>query len=215
MKLKFYAQSAFHVVADDGVRITIDPFEHTERIGYDATFDESDIVLVSHEHGDHANVGAVPGNHEVVRGAGVHTVRGKTFTGIGSFHDKAEGAERGPNTIFVFDVDGVRVAHFGDQGCELDDDQIGKLSGVNVMIAPIGGGFTLEPDLIWELARKVQPNIFIPCHFKTDAVTLPFITVEEFVAGKESVRRLGGSEVRLDAGNLPDPIEILVMDRSR
>lgn len=215
MKLKFYAQSAFQVTAGDGTRITIDPFNQSERMRYDPTFDEADIVLVTHEHGDHANVDAVPGDYRVVRGVGTQAVRGKSFLGIGSYHDKAEGAERGPNTIFVFDVDGVRIAHFGDQGCELSATQLAMLSGVNVMIAPIGGGFTLEPELVWTLAEKVQPNIFIPCHFKTDAVDLPFLTVDEFVADKPDVRRLGDSEVELDAADLPDPVQILVMDRSR
>lgn len=219
MKLKFYAQSAFHITTDDGLRIMIDPYTHTDRIRYDATFDEADIVIVTHDHGDHANVDAVPGDHRVVRGTGTQAVRGISFHGIGSYHDKEQGASRGPNTIFVFDVDGVRVAHFGDQGCELEPTQLAQLSGVNVMIAPIGGGFTLEPELIWNLAEQVQPNIFVPCHFKTDAIELPFITVDEFVEGKDNVRWLGGSEIELSASELPEPSsegpQVLVMDRSR
>lgn len=215
LKLKFYAQSAYYIEANDGTRIVIDPYTQNERIRYDPTFDEADIVLVTHEHGDHANVDAVPGDYRVVRGVGTQAVRGMPFLGIGSYHDKVEGAERGPNTIFVFEVDGVRIAHLGDQGCELGASQLAMLSGVNLMIAPIGGGFTLEPELIWNLAEQVQPNIFVPCHFKTDAVDLPFITVDEFVEGKDSVRRLGSSEVELTGDDLPEPIEILVMDRAR
>ena len=157
----------------------------------------------------------MPGDYSVVRGVGAQTARGKTFLGIGSYHDDEEGARRGPNTIFVFDIDGIRIAHFGDQGCELSPTQIALLSGVNVMLAPIGGGSTLAPELVWELAEQVQPNIFVPCHFKTSEINMPFITVDEFVDGKDNVRRLGGSEITLDAGNLPDPIELLVMDRSR
>ncbi len=215
MKLKFYAQSAFYIEASDGTRIVIDPFEHTERIRYDATFDEADIVLVTHNHGDHANIDAVPGDHRVVQGVGTQAVRGMPFLGIGSYHDKAEGAERGPNTIFVFEVDGVRIAHLGDQGCELEASQIAMLTGVNLMIAPIGGGFTLEPELIWKLAEEVQPNIFVPCHFKTEDIDLPFITVDEFVADKDNIRLLGSSEIDLTGDDLPEPIEVLVMERSR
>ena len=215
MQLKFYAQSAFQAVSDDGTRIVIDPFEHTERIRYDATFDEADIVLVTHEHGDHANVDAVPGDYPVVRGVGDLEAGGFSFYGIGSYHDKEQGAQRGPNTVFVFDVDGIRIAHLGDQGCELEPEQVAMLAGVNVMLAPIGGGFTLEPELVWDLAEQVQPNIFVPCHFKTSAIDLPFITVDEFTEGKENVRQLGGSEIALSADDLPDPIQILVMDRSR
>jgi L-ascorbate metabolism protein UlaG (beta-lactamase superfamily) len=215
MKLKFYAQSAFQVTADDGTRIMIDPFTHTERIRYDATFDEADIVLVTHEHGDHNNVDAVPGEHRVVRGVGTQAVGGKQFHGIGSYHDKEQGARRGPNTIFVFDVDGVRIAHLGDQGCELEPAQVAQLQGVNVMIAPIGGPPTLDTELIWKLAEEVQPNIFVPCHFKTPEVDLDVITVDEFIAGKSNARQAGSSEVTLNAGDLPEPIEILVLDRSR
>ena len=43
--------------------------------------------MVTHEHGDHNNVDAVPGQHEVVRGAGIHSAKGITFTGIPSFHE--------------------------------------------------------------------------------------------------------------------------------
>ncbi len=215
MQLKFYAQSAFHITADDGTRIMIDPFEHTERIRYDPTFDKADIVLVTHEHGDHSNVDAVPGEFRVVRGIGTQSVRGKTFHGIGSYHDKEQGATRGPNTIFVFDIDGIRIAHFGDQGCELEPSQVAQLAGVNVMLAPIGGGPTLEPELVWSLAQEIQPNILIPCHFKTPDIDLQIVSVDEFVADKDDVRRAGSSEVTLTAGALPNPVQILVLDRSR
>jgi L-ascorbate metabolism protein UlaG (beta-lactamase superfamily) len=215
MHLKFYAQSAFHITAENGTRIMIDPYEHTDRIRYDPTFDEADIVLVTHEHGDHANVDAVPGDHSIVRGVGTQAVRGMPFLGIGSYHDKEQGASRGPNTIFVFEVDGIRFAHLGDQGCELEPVEVALLTGVNVMLAPIGGGPTLEPELIWALAEEVQPNIFVPCHFKTDDIDLPIISVDEFITDKDNVRNLDGSEIELSADELPDPIEILVMDRSR
>ena len=219
MRLRFYAQSAFHITADDGTRIMIDPYTQSERFRYDATFDEADIVLVTHEHGDHNNVDAVPGDFQVVRGIGGHSARGMEFLGIGSYHDQEQGASRGPNTIFVFDVDGVRVAHMGDQGCELEPDQVAQLRGVNVMLAPVGGGPTLDPDLIWALAEAVQPNVFVPCHFKTPDIDLDIITVDQFVEGKPNVRRAGSSEVTLSAGVLPEPSpegpQILVLDRSR
>jgi len=215
LQLKYYAQSAFHITADDGTHIMIDPYVHTERIRYDATFDEADIVLVTHEHGDHNNVDAVPGQHRVVRGVGTQAVGGMTFHGIGSYHDKEQGAQRGPNTVFVFDVDGIRVVVLGDQGCELEPAQVAQLEGVNVMLAPVGGGPTLEPELIWKLAEELRPNVLVPCHFKTPDIDVPLGELDAFLEGKDNVRRLGASEVTLTAGNLPEPIEILVMDRSR
>lgn len=217
MQIHFYAQASFLITSDEGLRIAIDPYEQNERFRYDATFDEADILLVTHEHGDHNNVDAVPGDPQVVRGAGLHEVAGTdvSFKGIASYHDQQQGQQRGPNTIFVFDVDGITVAHLGDQGCELEPDQIEQLSGVQVMIAPVGGGLTLDPDLIWKLAEQVNPNVFIPCHFKTPEIDLPIGPLDDFLVGKPNVEQTGQSSISLSADSLPDPITIKVLERSR
>lgn len=214
-RIHFYGHSTFRLVGDDGMRIVIDPYTTTERIRYKDDFDEADLVLVTHEHGDHNNVDAVPGTYEVVRGPGDHSAAGIDIHGIPSFHDKEQGAQRGPNTIFVFDFDGIRFAHFGDQGVELDESQYAELDGINVMIAPVGGGPTLEPELIWEMAERIQPNVFIPVHFKTDKIDVQVQPLDNFLQGKPSVRRDVGSEVELHAGDLPDPITIIALEPSR
>ncbi len=215
MRLHYYAHSTVHLTGEDGTSILIDPYAQSKFLSYDPTFDRADIVVVTHEHGDHNNVEAVPGDPEVVRGAGSHTARGIAFAGIASYHDRQQGAQRGPNTIVVFELDGLRIAHLGDQGVELDDDQYRQLEGVNVMLAPVGGGPTLEPEKVWELASRVRPNVLIPMHFKTDKVELPIAPVETFTEGKPAVRRPGGSEVQLSSGSLPEPTEVVVLDPSR
>jgi L-ascorbate metabolism protein UlaG (beta-lactamase superfamily) len=214
-RLHFYGQSAFQLVGDDGMSIVIDPYTTTERIRYQDDFDAADLVMVTHEHGDHNNVEAVPGSHEIVRGPGDHSAAGIDIRGIASFHDKQQGAQRGPNTIFIFDFDGLRFAHFGDQGVELEEAQFAELQGINVMIAPVGGGPTLEPDLIWQVAERIQPNVFIPVHFKTDKIDVPVQPLEDFLQGKTSVRRDAGSDVELRADDLPDPITIIALEPSR
>jgi L-ascorbate metabolism protein UlaG (beta-lactamase superfamily) len=215
MQVTYYAHSTFHIHGDDGANILIDPYAAGSYLRYDATFDPADIVCVTHEHGDHNNVDAVPGNPEVVRGPGSQTVKGRTFTGIPSFHDREQGAKRGPINMMVFEVDGMRVAHLSDLGTELSDEQYDQLSGVNVMFAAIGGGPTLEPENVWALVKRVGPNILIPAHFKTDKIDLPVITVDEFLEGKPSVRRTDSSTVEIRADNLPEPTEIVVLDPSR
>jgi L-ascorbate metabolism protein UlaG (beta-lactamase superfamily) len=215
MRIHFYGHATFHVTGEDGMSILIDPYTAGERFRYEERFEPARIALVTHEHGDHNNVAAVPGSPQVVRGAGTHTVDGITFTGIPSFHDKEQGARRGPNTIFVFDLDGIRVAHFGDQGVELDDDQYAQLTGVNVMIAPVGGGPTLEIPAMSDMVERVRPNVMIPVHYKTPKVDINLAPVDDFLSGKANVRRVGGSEIDLAAATLPQPTEIVVLDASR
>ncbi len=215
MRIHYYGHATFHVTSEDGMSILIDPYTENERFRYAARFDPARIVLVTHEHGDHNNVAAVPGSPQVVRGAGTHTVDGITFTGISSFHDREQGARRGPNTIFVFDLDGIRVAHFGDQGTELDDAQYAQLAGVNVMIAPVGAGPTLDIPSMNAMVERVRPNVMIPVHYKTPKVDINLEPVDTFLQGKEHVRRVGGPDLDLAANNLPQPTEIAVLDASR
>lgn len=214
-RIHYYGQSAFRLLGDDGVSIVIDPYTTTERIRYQDDFDSADLVMVTHEHGDHNNVDAVPGTYEVVRGPGDHNAAGLEIHGIASYHDKQQGAQRGPNTIFIFDFDGLRFAHFGDQGVELEEGQFAELQDINVMIAPVGGGPTLEPELIWEMAERIQPNVLIPVHFKTDKIDVPVQPLDDFLQGKSSVRRDAGSEVELRANDLPDPVTIIALEPSR
>ncbi len=215
MHIHYYGHSSFSIREENGTVILIDPYAVSPFLRYEARFDPADIVLVTHEHGDHNNVEAVPGDHAVVRGAGTHTVGDLTFIGIPSFHDTQRGAQRGPNTIFVFDLDGMRVAHFGDQGVDLEEDLEAQLAGINVMIAPVGGGPTLEIDKVSALVDRLKPNVMIPVHFKTDKVDLPIAPVETFLAGKSAIRRPGGSDADVTKGTLPAATEILVLDASR
>jgi L-ascorbate metabolism protein UlaG (beta-lactamase superfamily) len=215
MRIHYYGHATLHVTGADGTSILIDPYTENERFRYAARFDPARIVLVTHEHGDHNNVAAVPGSPRVVRGAGTHTVDGIAFTGIGSFHDREQGARRGPNTIFVFDLDGIRVGYFGDQGTDLDDEQYAQLEGINVMIAPVGGGPTLDIPAMSAMVERVRPNVMIPIHYKTPKVDIGLEPVETFLQGKANVRRVGGPDLDLTADTLPPPVEIAVLDASR
>lgn len=215
MRIHYYGHSTFHITGENGTSILIDPYATSNFLHYEVRFDSADIAVVTHEHSDHNNVDAVPGPHQVVRGAGTHIINRITFIGIPSFHDRQQGAQRGPNTIVLFDLDGVRVAHFGDLGVEPEEEQYPQLAGINVMIVPVGGGPTLEVERVSELVDRLQPNIVIPVHFKTDKVDLPLAPIETFLAGKSHVRRASGPDADVTKAALPAPTEILVLNPSR
>jgi L-ascorbate metabolism protein UlaG (beta-lactamase superfamily) len=215
MRIHFYGHSTFHITGEDGTTILIDPYATSNFLRYEPRFDPADIVLVTHEHGDHNNVDAVPGHHQIVRGAGTHTASGITFTGIPSFHDRQQGAQRGPNTILLFDLDGMRIAHFGDQGVEPEEEQYAALAGINVMFMPVGGGPTLEVENVIRLIDRLKPNVVIPAHFKTEKVDLPLAPVETILAGQPHVRRADGADAEITKETLPAPTEYLVIHASR
>ena len=164
---------------------------------------------MSHGHGDHNNVAAVRGNPDVVRGTA--TVKGIEFRGIPTYHDDAGGQQRGENTIFCFEVDGIRVCHLGDLGHPLDDKQVTELGSVDILLTPVGGYYTIDARVATEVCNQLKPRVIIPMHYKTDKLAYPIAGVDEFLQGKGNLSRLDTTEVEFKQGGLPASTQIIVL----
>lgn len=218
MRIEWIGHACFLITSDAGLSIVTDPYETGFRdiINYDPVNISSDIVTVSHEHGDHNHVQAVSGKPEVVRGTGIQTVKGIQFSGIPSYHDEVQGAQRGPNTIFSFEVDGIRVVHLGDLGHALSPETLAELKGTDVLLAPTGGpGATMELQEAIDLWESLEPPVVVPMHFKTPKCTFPKYSAEDLINLRPASRKTGVSYIALTKGELPPPTEILILDCSR
>ena len=130
MELTYFGHASFLLRAGDGTTILIDPYDAS--VGYPLPHVAPTAVTVSHEHSDHNHVQPVKGNPQVIRGlaregkewAKVDERVGRVrLTTVPTFHDPSNGAERGRNAIFIFEVDGMRVVHVGDLGHTLNAEQ--------------------------------------------------------------------------------------------
>ncbi|MBN1176453.1 MAG: MBL fold metallo-hydrolase, partial [Dehalococcoidales bacterium] len=128
MKIKWLGHAAFLITSDNGTKIITDPYETSEGLKYGEITDSADIVTISHDHGDHNNAAAVKGNPQVVRDSA--EAKGINIKAIATAHDDKGGSERGKNTVFCFQVDGVRVVHLGDLGHLLTDNQVVEIGKV-------------------------------------------------------------------------------------
>ncbi len=212
MQIKWLGHAAFLLTARDGTRVITDPYATGAGLSYGQIKESADVVLVSHEHGDHNNVAAIKGSPEVIRGAGTHKAKGIEFRGVASFHDPSGGRQRGPNTIFCFTLDGVRLCHLGDLGHVLSGEQVAQIGQVDVLFLPVGGFYTIDAREATRVMGSLKPKIAIPMHFKTPKCDYPISPVEEFLQGKESVRRVGGSEVEVEASSLPKATSVWVLE---
>ena len=90
---------------------------------------------------------------------------------IASEHDDAAGTARGPNTIFGFTLDGLRVCHLGDLGqAALRPEQVGAVGEVDVLFVPAGGGPTVGGERAAEVVRVLAPRLVVPMHYRTPAI---------------------------------------------
>lgn len=198
MRVEWFGQSAFSLT--DGERkVFIDPFDDVSglvkrgiRIDYPPiAVDDVDLLLVTHEHGDHNGVGAIAGEPETLRStAGTLESPLGEVTAIASEHDDVAGTKRGPNTIFVFELGGLRVAHFGDFGqAALRPEQIAAIGEVDLLLIPVGGGPTIGGSAAAELTLSLRPTWVVPMHYRTHRVDF-LEPADEFLAAFSEVERL-------------------------
>lgn len=160
MQIIWHGHSCFELVEQD-YHIVIDPFQPGSVGTAFPDLDlEADEVLVTHEHRDH-------NGRECVR---LRTGRTSPFTvtELQGAHDFARGRLRGPNTIFLIEANGVRVAHFGDQGGPLLPDQKKALKNLDAAMIPTGGILVWEPDEAVRQCESLQPRVIIPMHYKAE-----------------------------------------------
>lgn len=211
MNIKYLGHAAFVITSDTGIRIITDPYDTGPDLTYGEITESADIVTVSHDHFDHSNVAAVKGNPEVVRKTGRSTVKGTEFRGIATYHDEAKGRLRGNNTIFCFEVDGIRVCHLGDLGHLLDDKQVAEIGSVDIVFIPVGGYYTIDAKAATEVCNQLKPKVIIPMHYKTEKGIPNIVGVDGFLREKGNVSRLDTSQAEFKRGELPATNQIMVL----
>lgn len=171
--LQWHGQSFFTLTTANGTKIVFDPHAIAE-FGRQTT--QADIILLSHLHSDHTQVDAVENaaKAKVVQGL-KERGRGWNFVNfsqkdvkirnVGTYHDAEEGMQRGLNSVFVVEADGVRFVHLGDLGHELTPEQIKAIGPVDVLMIPVGGIYTINGSTARKVVAQLKPRWYIvPMH---------------------------------------------------
>jgi L-ascorbate metabolism protein UlaG (beta-lactamase superfamily) len=211
MHIEWYGQSAFHLSTPEA-SVFIDPFGDLSAAmgGRSIQFDyppiegvRADLLLVTHEHADHNGVEAIGGEPAVVRSTAgrLQSPLGEVVA-VASEHDEQAGTARGPNTIFVFDLGGTRVCHFGDFGQrELRPEQAEAIgAGVDLLILPVGGGPTIGAEGAAAIVQRLAPRWVVPMHYRTPRIGF-LDTAEAFLERHPGAHRL--EHPAFETGELP------------
>jgi len=189
MTINWYGQSCFKISNQGGhLALIIDPFDKS--IGLIPPRGAADIVLVSHDHRDHNNIKAIAGAPFIVNGPGEYEVKGVSINGIASYHDKKEGEERGSNTIYLIEMDKIKVCHLGDFGQEkLSDSQLEVIGDVDILMIPVGGEYTIGASEAAKIAKQIEPRLIIPMHYK-----VPHLSIDGLATPDDFLKEMGVEE---------------------
>lgn len=195
MDIKYLGHSSFLLSGKQG-KVVLDPFDST-MLGGKFPNVEANIITLSHDHGDHNAVSAVkpagatqplvfdiPGEYES------HGIR---IYGFDTFHDKKKGEERGRNVMFKIVIDDISILHCGDLGHALSAEIVDDIDGVDVVMIPVGGHFTINADEARQVVEKLEPSVVIPMHYK-DADFKPEI-MDLLAPVDDFLEKLGASAV--------------------
>ncbi|MDD5552038.1 MAG: MBL fold metallo-hydrolase [Candidatus Pacebacteria bacterium] len=226
MDISWYGHSFFEINGKiDGERVTIAIDPYGKSTGLRPKKTRTDILLLSHEHEDHSNKKAVSGfeldgkikEPFLINEPGEYEAKGVKVKGISSFHDDNFGEERGENIIFIIEVEGIKVCHMGDFGQkELSKEQADDIVGVDVLLIPVGGLFTISGKEAAKIVGQVEPKIAIPMHYKIPGITLKIEDEKSFlnvigVKEKEKFKKLKLKKSELDR---KEGTEILIMEKT-
>jgi len=224
-KIVWAGQSCFQISVSNGkdheATLVIDPFD--EKIGLKVPNFSADILLVSHQHHDHNNVGAIKpfgsaqggGQPFLIENPGEYEVKGVFVQGIDSFHDDVSGKERGKNTIYTIEAEDIRFCHLGDFGQkQLTDEQLELIGKVDVLMIPVGGTFTIDGHEAAKVIGQIEPKIVVPMHYSLPKLKVELDGVDKFLKAMGKTSVVPQDKLTVKTSTLPKDgeMEIVVLE---
>lgn len=141
--------------------IALDPF--TDEGSLKMSRFQADIVTISCNNEQHANIEAIRGEPFVITHPGEYETRGVFVYGIPTV---TIGKEKIKNTIYKIIGEEISVVHLGRLNTTLTNDQIDQLGNVDILLLPVGGAEVFDGKKAVELVSQLDPRIVIPVHYK-------------------------------------------------
>jgi L-ascorbate metabolism protein UlaG (beta-lactamase superfamily) len=214
MDITYLGHSSFKLKGKNATVIT-DPFDPS-MVGLKYPPQEADIVTVSHNHPDHNFISLIKNGQRVIDAPGEYEIAGVSIIGVPSYHDDKKGEERGKNTIFVFEIDDLRLVHLGDLGHKLSADTLEEIGNIDILMIPVGGKFTINSEIAVEVVRSIEPSIIIPMHYMVEGLKME--TFEGLEKAEEFVNAMGVPSETLEKlsikkGEIGEEQKIVVLER--
>lgn len=180
MEITWYGHSCFRLTERGLATVVTDPYDFRE-VGYDALKLKADIVTVSNETPGHNHLSAVKGDHHPITGPGEYEIGGVFITGIQTNGHLKKDEEEPRNTMYLFDYNGLTIAHLGNMNRVPSQAEVEALGPVKIALIPVGGGNGLNAAKASEVVSLLEPNIVIPMHYSIQGSTVKLDSLNKFM----------------------------------
>jgi L-ascorbate metabolism protein UlaG (beta-lactamase superfamily) len=213
MDIIWYGQACFKIKGKQ-TSILIDPYD-PQVVGLKLPKDTAaDIAIRTHDHPDHNNLSVVTGNPIQITGPGEYDIKGVAVTGVGVYHDKQKGEERGKNTAYVMHIDGLNIVHLGDLGHELTQEQIEDIGACDILMVPVGGVYTIDASDAAEVVAQLEPRITLPMHYKLEGLKFELAPVDAFLKQMGTETVTPQPKLTITKDKLPDEPQVIVLSKA-
>lgn len=180
MEINWHGLSCFRLTDRGMATVITDPYDHNVA-GFEPLKLRGEIVTVSHDAPGHNFISTVKGRNQVITGPGEFEIGGVFITGVQTNHRTKSSPKELRNTLYVFDYDGITIAHLGDIQNVPNQTEVENLGGVNVALVPVGGGGSLNAAKAAEIVSLLEPGIVIPMHYQLPESNLDLSPLSRFL----------------------------------
>jgi L-ascorbate metabolism protein UlaG (beta-lactamase superfamily) len=209
MEITWYGHSCFRLTERGLATVVTDPYDATTA-GYNPLKLRADIVTVSHEAPGHNYTNGVKGYSRLITGPGEFEIGGVFITGVQTNHGKRSEDEL-RNTLYVFDYDGVTVAHLGDLGRVPSQAEIEALGNVSVALVPVGGGGGLTAAKAAEVISVLEPGYVIPMHYGTPASQIKLAPLSKFLKEMGLSETGAQPSLKVTRSSIPEETKVVIL----
>jgi L-ascorbate metabolism protein UlaG (beta-lactamase superfamily) len=211
MEIVWYGHSCFRFIERGMAAVVTDPYD-SEVAGYEPLKLRADIVTVSHEAPGHDFINAVKGATHKLTGPGEFEIGGVFITGVQTDSSSKKSDDKPRNTLFLFDFDGLTIAHLGDLRQVPTQSEVEALGTVNVALVPVGGGNGLNAAKAAEVISLLEPNIVIPMHYGLSSSKLELDPLSKFLKEMGLTAHESVPSLKVTRTGLPDETKVIVLD---
>lgn len=208
MEITWYGHSCFRLAERNFAAVVTDPFD-SRVVGYEPLKLKAEIVTISHNAPGHNFSEAVKGSTHALTGAGEFEIGGVFITAVQAEDGKKKDALR--NTVYVFDYDGITVAHLGDMRQIPAQSEIEMLGTVNVALVPVGGGNGFNAAKAAEVISMLEPNIVVPMHYATPDSKIKLDELNKFLKEMGLGKQEAQPALKVTRSSLPAETHVAVL----